>query len=97
MEEVRCVICEAYFRSNAMVGDKCTKCNDLYPDAKTKEDIKVETKDKAKTLSEETVKEIVYSILEDANLKRVKCDKCGKLFFKTSPAQKYCNDCKETK
>lgn len=96
-EELRCLICEAYFRASAMVGDKCTQCDTLYPNAKTKEDVKVKTKNKAETLTEGKVKELVYEILEDANLKRVKCDKCGKLFFKTSPAQKFCNKCKETK
>jgi hypothetical protein len=40
-EEQRCCICEAYFRANAMVGEKCSLCNSLYPNAKTKEDIKV--------------------------------------------------------
>lgn len=93
-EESRCVICEAYFRSNVMVGDKCSKCNTLYPNATTKEDIKVKFKNKAETLTEGRVKEIVYEILEEANIKRVSCDKCSKLFFRTSPAQKQCSACK---
>jgi uncharacterized OB-fold protein len=37
---------------------------------------------------------MIYEILEEANLKRVKCEKCGKLFFKRGPAQKFCLDCK---
>ena len=94
MDESRCCICEAYFRSNAMVGDKCTQCNSLYPKAKTKEDVKVKFKNKAETLTESRVKEIVYDILEEANIKRVECDKCNKLFFRTSPAQKQCSACK---
>lgn len=94
MEEVICKVCEASFRSSAMNGDKCQLCCDLYPNAKTKDDIKVKYKNKAKTLSEETVKEIVYDILEEANIKRVKCEKCENLFFRTSPAQKKCKECK---
>lgn len=96
-EEMICKVCEASFRASAMVGDKCQLCVELYPKAKTKEDIKVKTKNKAKTLTEETVKEIVYEILEEANLKRVKCENCSKLFFKRGPAQKYCDDCKNLK
>jgi len=94
MEENRCVICEAYFRANAMEGDKCKQCAGLYPNAKTKEDILVKPKIKGKTLSEETVREIIYEVLEEANLKRVKCENCGKLYFRTSPAQKICPVCR---
>ena len=99
MDEQRCCLCEAYFRASAMVGDKCSNCNSLYPNAKTKEDIKVKFKNKAETLTEGRVREIVYEILEEANIKRVPCDKCSKLFFRTSPAQKQCPACKskETK
>jgi len=77
-----------------MVGDKCKLCDGLYPKAKTKEDIKVQTKNKAKTLSEESVKELVYEILEEANLKRLKCEKCGSLYYRSSPAQKVCKNCR---
>lgn len=94
MDEQRCVLCEAYFRANAMVGEKCSNCDSLYPNAKTKEDIKVKFKNKAETLTESRVKEIVYDILEEANIKRVECDKCNKLFFRQSPAQKQCPTCK---
>ena len=97
MEEQRCILCEANFRSSAMVGEKCVVCNAAYPNAKTKEGIKVKSKNKAKTLSEETVKEIIYDILEEANLKRVVCDKCNKKFFRNSPAQKVCVNCREVK
>lgn len=93
MDEQRCVLCEAYFRANAMVGEKCSQCDSLYPNAKTKEDIKVKFKNKAETLTEGRVKELIYEILEEANIRRVECD-CGKLFFRTSPAQKQCLACK---
>jgi hypothetical protein len=95
MDEKRCVVCENYFYSHAMEGDKCKQCATLYPNAKTKDDIKMDNKPKAKTLSDETVKEIVYDVLEEAGIKRFKCENCNKLFFKNSPAQKYCSNCKE--
>jgi len=94
-EETRCVICEADFRAESMVGGKCKKCAGLYPTAKTKEDVKVKFKDRAKTLSDESIKEIVYSILEEANIKRAICESCNQLYFRNSPAQKVCKVCKE--
>lgn len=94
MEEAKCDICEQLFYSHAMKDGKCSLCAELYPKAKTKEDIKQNTKPKARTLSDEVVREIVYEILEEANLKRVKCEQCGKLYFRTSPAQKSCPACR---
>lgn len=98
-EEMTCKICEADFRASAMVGEKCFKCSELYPKATTKEDVKIKFKEKAVTLTEDRVKELVYEILEEANLRRVTCDKCGKPYFRWSPAQKMCKICKskETK
>lgn len=98
-DESRCVVCEAYFRPNVMIGDKCKPCNEKYPNAHSREDVKITGKVQAKILSDETVREIVYEVLEEAGLKRNKCEKCGKLYFKSSPAQKQCPDCakKETK
>ena len=98
-EETTCKICDAGFRASAMVGDKCELCDSLYPKAKTKEDIKTKFKNKAETLTEGRVKDLVYEILEEANIKRVECEKCGKLYYRTSPAQKTCRVCKskETK
>jgi len=94
MSETRCVICEADFRTEAMVGKKCKTCAGLYPAAKTKEDVKIKFKDRAKTLSDESIKEIVYSILEEANIKRATCEVCSTLYFRNSPAQKTCKVCK---
>lgn len=94
MDESICIICNASFRPNVMVGDKCSYCNTLYPKAKSRKDIINPNKNKAETLTESRVKDIIYEILEDANLKRVKCEKCEKLFFKRGPAQKYCSACK---
>lgn len=97
MEDKQCILCDGNFRVNTMVGDKCKLCAGLYPNAKTKDDIKVNKKVLAKTLTEEAVREIVYEVLEEANLKRIKCEKCGKLFYRTGPAQKFCPSCKEDK
>lgn len=96
-DEQQCVLCEAYFRTQAMNGDKCKNCATLYPSAKTKEEIKKKGKIKGETLSERRVKEIVYEILEEANLKRVPCEKCGEKYFRSSPASKFCAKCKEAK
>ena len=93
MTEEKCVICQADFRADGMVGDKCKPCAKLYPDAKSKADLKSENKKIATLLSESRVEEIVYNILEAANIKRVKCERCGALFFKNSPAQKFCKNC----
>ncbi|HEC66925.1 MAG TPA: hypothetical protein ENI23_16745 [bacterium] len=93
-EELTCVICEADFRANVMVGNKCSQCSELYPKAKTKEEVTIKSKNKAETLTEKRVKELVYEILEEANLRRVDCDKCKKPYFRTSPAQKMCKICK---
>lgn len=94
MDESQCCICEAYFRSNSMVGDKCSKCASLYPKAKTKDDIKLKFKNKAETLTESRVRELIYEILSEANINRVECEKCGTLFYRRSPAQKVCDKCK---
>jgi len=77
-----------------MISNKCKECHKAHPNAKSREEVLVVNKNKARTLSEEVVKEIVYNILEDAGIKRVSCDKCGNLFFKRSPAQKQCSKCK---
>lgn len=94
MADDRCTICEAEFRAEVMKNNKCPLCTELYPKAKTKEEIKVNFKEKARTLTEETVKDICYEILEEANLTRITCDRCSKLFFRRSPAQKMCHACK---
>jgi DNA-directed RNA polymerase subunit M/transcription elongation factor TFIIS len=98
-EETRCPICEAYFRPEAIVKNKhgvkvCTTCADLYPNARTKDDIKVEAKNKAPKLDEAFVRDIVYGILRDANIKRIECERCGDMFFPHGPMQKVCQKCK---
>ena len=94
-EEAVCDICGGFFRPSAMRGKKCFLCNEKYPKVKSLDDLKKDKKNVAETLSEDRVKDIIYEILEEANLKRIKCEKCGKLFFKRGPSQKYCSECKD--
>jgi len=95
--EEKCIICEADFRVEVMKEGKCPLCRELYPKAKSREDIKPHTKPKAETLTEKRVKDLIYEVFEEAGMVRKKCEKCGNLYFRTSPAMKYCSKCKESK
>ena len=97
MDEGICKICEASFRPQAMEGDKCTSCAELYPDAHSRKDILFKGKNKAETLTEDRVKDLVYEILDSANIKRHECEKCKKLYYRTAPAQRICKECKGKK
>jgi hypothetical protein len=97
MDEMNCIICEASFRPQAMVKDKCVSCFDLYPKARSRKDILPNKQSRGETLTESRVKDIIFEILEDANIKRHECEKCKKLYFRTAPAQKFCKACKESK
>ena len=102
MNEVKCTICEADFRAEAIVYSpagvpKCGSCATAYPNARTKEEVQVKPKDRANTLSESRVRELVYEILDEANIKRVKCEQCSKMFFKRGPMQVLCPGCKAKK
>ena len=99
-EEIKCTICEADFRPNAIVElpagvPKCALCAEQHPDAITRSEVQVTAKNKAETLTESRVKAIMYEILEDANIKRRKCEDCGKMFFPHGPMQKVCQACKD--
>lgn len=96
-DEGRCIICEATFRPAVMVGEKCMHCHELYPKAKSKDDIKNPNKPKAETLTEKRVKELIIETLEEANIRRHECEKCKDLYFRTAPAQKICRNCKGDK
>lgn len=96
-EEGICKICEASFRPEAMVKEKCISCDSLYPKAQSREDIKINTKNKSETLTTDLVKDTIYEILEEANIVRHPCEKCKKLFFRRSPAQRQCKNCKDAK
>lgn len=98
-QEAVCPICEAGFRHAAMVSNDvgvlvCKPCAKEHPAAKKRSDVVKDPLAKARSLTEEVVKDLIYEILEEANLKRVKCEKCDKMFFRRSPMQKYCPACK---
>lgn len=96
MLETRCVLCEADFRADAMVDGKCPVCATMYPGVKSRDELKLRTSpNKARTLTENVVQQMIYDTLEEAGIKRVACERCKKLFFRTSPAQKYCLACRE--
>lgn len=101
MEDVRCPICEADFRPNAMVSSggvmKCKICAEQHPKASTKEEAQGKTKDVAETMTEPRIRAIIYEVLEEANIKRVECGECKELFFRRSPAQKTCQKCRTNK
>lgn len=97
-EETKCVICKADFRAEAMVTSiggvkKCKPCEELYPNARQQSDVQVKTENKARTLDEDRVREIVYETLVEAGLVRHECEKCGNLFFRRKPMQKLCKVC----
>lgn len=90
----RCVICQADFRPGTLVEGKCTVCTGLYPDATCLDDIKDPNKERAHLMNEPVIREIIYEILEEAGLKRKRCEDCKKLFFPRSPASKFCDSCR---
>ena len=91
--DVACILCKASYVPQAMVGNKCKTCNALYPNAESIDDIKIENKDRAETLSIQVVEKMIYRILGDAGIVRRKCENCGSLFFSKSPATKFCKAC----
>jgi len=101
-QESVCPICEAGFRNDAMVPNNagvlvCKLCAKEHPDAKTRKDVVVDPLRKARSLTEDVCREIVYEILEEANISRTECSECGELFFRRSPAQKICPKCRAKK
>lgn len=94
-----CVVCDCKFDSKEPEQIKCSLCEKLYPNAKNLAEATKQSSPQAAQLeinvTEKRVREVVYGILEEAGIKRQVCGKCEKLFFKTSPAQKYCSNCKE--
>ena len=100
MDETQCVICEADFRSSSLVTSvgglkKCKPCEALYPKAFSKKEVQVKTKDKARSMDEARVQEMIYDTLEAANIIRHRCDKCGEMFFRHKPMQKVCHKCEK--
>ena len=99
-EEIKCTICEADFRPNAIVElpagvPKCPLCVKEHPEAITRAEVQVHAKNKASELSEAHVVALIYEKLEEANIKRVRCEKCLEMFFPRGPMQKVCPVCKD--
>lgn len=90
MDTEACVKCGANFRSSVMQDGRCPVC------IKQKDEEK-KSKPIAETLTERRVKAIIYETLEEAGIKRKKCDKCGDLYFSNAPASKFCKECKDKK
>lgn len=91
MVDEQCVLCQANFLPQVMKDGKCPLCTKLYPDALSVEDIKITSKVKGRTMTEEVVQDMIYKTLNEAGISRVKCDGCNKKYFKKSAAQKYCS------
>ena len=98
MDSQTCIICKADFRGEAMKGKKCLKCAELYPQAESAAELREgKSKIKAETLTDVSVRRMIYDVMAEAGFVRHKCDKCEQLYYRTSPAQKTCKDCKEKK
>jgi len=92
------LICGGDFYSNALVNGKCVICAKEYPNENSLNEVlakKAPNKELITNLTEARVKTLIYEILEQANITRKKCEKCGKLFFPKSPAAKFCSKCRE--
>lgn len=100
MSETKCVLCEADFRPEALVTSvggvkKCAPCEGEWPLARTKAEIQVKRKNEAQMMDEARVTELIYEILEAANIKRRPCETCGEMFFPRGSMQKVCQACKD--
>ena len=99
MEENKCNVCEAEFSAGHLVEGICKNCISLYPFAKTKEDLKQDKTPEVES-HEANIKALVTKqvneLLEAYGLLH-RCLSCSNLYFKRSPAQKSCGDCKEAK
>ena len=99
LDENKCAVCEAEFGAGHLTEGVCLDCKTLYPGAKTKEDLK---KEKApdvqshETYITDLVTKQVNELLESFGILH-RCDTCGNLYFRRSPAQKICGICKESK
>jgi len=98
MENVKCPICSCYFLPKTAKQTKCATCENIYPDASSLEELK--NRDRANTdvpkkFSEDQLKSMVLSILDELGLNLKVCDKCGKPFIPRSPAQKSCPACRD--
>lgn len=96
-DENICILCKAEFKEGALNEDKkCEMCEKLWPGITSKEDLK---KDPDEEKNEGRLRTVIEKTVEDILVKHGilhKCE-CGKSFYKRSPAQKICSDCKGDK
>lgn len=95
MDKIKCPICRANFAPQKQGQTKCVRCEKEHPNENSLAEVLEKGKPKTdkSNLTEEKVKLLVYRVLEEAHIVRVKCEDCGQLYFKKSPAQKYCPAC----
>ena len=96
-DSVKCNICGADFRPEAMKDGKCEQCNKLFPNANSLKEIRdKKNPDKVNEGNlHRVVIEKVYDILDNLGILS-ECS-CGKKYYKKSPAQKKCGECPEKK
>lgn len=92
--EGSCCICEQNFRMEGLTDGKCVVCVEKYPNAKSKAEVVLKRKPKARTLTEDVIREMIYEVLAEAGIEQKLCEKCGKAYFPKSPAAKQCEECR---
>lgn len=94
-----CAICEGEFYESKMNDGKCEACNTRFPGVKNREELKKKRDESSNKYNEGSfdvrVEKKVKEVLEGLGILN-KCE-CGEIYFKKSPAQKSCGNCKETK
>ena len=96
MDSQTCKICNAGFRGSAMIGEKCVMCAAKYPTAESGTELREKNSNiKAETLTDVSVRRMIYDVLAEAGFNRFKCEKCSSLYYRTSPAQKKCTVCRD--
>lgn len=91
-----CPICGCQFRPKESSQTKCVRCEKEHPnEANLQEILDKKNPQRPDIMTEAVVRRIAYEVLEEAGIKRVKCEKCSRMFFKKSPAHKLCEICKK--
>lgn len=101
MEENKCVVCLSEgFKAGTLDKDNvCTMCNKLWPGAKTPDDRNKKKKPEVESheaQTKELVTNEVNNLLESYEILH-RCLGCSNLYYRRSPAQKQCSQCKEAK
>ena len=101
MNENKCVVClsEGFKSGSLDENSVCGVCNTLWPGAKKPEDRNKKKKpdvESHEAQTKELVTKQVNELLEGFGILH-RCLTCSSLYFKRSPAQKSCSQCKEDK